>query len=181
MRQISMRDLKLADSLNHMSEIDMLHPENEVEVKKVLKEIGFDIKQNISFIPCLHRDMQQRVAVGFVITGEYSLERKYNKFLDMTDRVVITGMKDRSLAKDMLEIMGKKFTYTNPDESEYKIADNDQRYYSPEKLRELGYTGFEDDTEDTFIQEHGGLDSDCEMIVSQVEALVAIRVSLRGE
>lgn len=177
MRQISMRDLKLADSLSHMSELEMLSPENEAALKEVLAEIGFNVQQPINFIPCLHRDMKQHAAVGFLVTGEYNVDRKYNKFIDTTDRVVIVGMQDPSLAKDMLEIMGKKFSYKNEDETENKTRENDARYYTPEQLAELGYTGMEQDDED---YSEGAVDSDYDMITSQIMALEAIKKSLRG-
>lgn len=181
MRNTSLRDLKLADSLSHMTEVQMINPANDNIVKEVLAEIGYDVTKGISYIPSYHRDMQGKAAVGFQVIGEYHRDKKYHKFVDTFDRVVMAGLSDVHLAKDMAELLGKRFVYKNDDEAPARGLVDDPRYFSEAELYALGYTGFEDDTEDSFLQDHGGPESDWEMINSQVEALIAVRISLRGE
>ena len=177
MRNISLRDLKLADSLSHLNEIELIHPQNEDKVKAVLAQIGFDVRQKIDFIPSYHRDMSGKAEVGFQVIGEYDVDPKYNKFIDTIDRVVVAGYTDINLAKDMAELMGRKFNYKNEDEGDYKAGRKpaDPRYYSEEELLELGYTTGED--EDVYDD----VDNSCEALTSQIEALQTVKEMLRGK
>lgn len=168
---------------HYKSEVEMIRPENDVEIYKVLEAVGFDIKKRISYDVALHRDRQNKTGVGFMAVGEFSTDPKYKGFLDSFERIVVAGMSDPSLGRELAEIAGKRFTYTNADETDVKnprVAD--PRYYSDDELRELGFTGFDDeDPEAEFLADHGGAESDCDMIESQIAALTALRISIRGE
>ncbi len=183
MRNTSLRDLKLADTIAHMSELDMIHPNNDKVIKAVLETIGYDVKQKIDFIPSYHRDMQGKAAVGFQVLGEYNLDPKYDKFVDTIDRVVKAGYTDPHLARDMAELMGKRFSYKNEDEIDVKSnLEDDPRYYTEAEKKAMGFTGFdEDSSEEDFLSEHGGAERDCDMISSQIAALQALKVAVRGE
>lgn len=182
-RNTSLRDLKLADTLSHLSELEMINPANDSLVKAALEIIGYDITKRIDYVPSFHRDRQHKKAVGFQVIGEYSTDPKYKHFLDAFDRIVVCGMTDPSLARELAEIAGKRFTYTNDDEADTRSPRvPDARYYSDEKLKELGFTGFDDDnSEDSFLAEHGGAESDCDMISSQIAALQSLKIAIRGE
>ena len=183
MRNTSLRDLKLADTLSHLSELDMINPANDSTVKYVLAAIGYDVSKTIDYVPSFHRDRQNKAAVGFQVIGEYSTDPKFKSFLDSFDRIVVAGMTDPSLARELAEIAGKRFTYTNDDETDVRSPRvPDARYYSDDELKELGFTGFEDDnSEDSFLAEHGGAESDCDMISSQIAALQSLKIAIRGE
>lgn len=182
MRSLSFRDIMLALP-QFKSEVEMIRPENDVEINKVLEAVGFDVRQKIEYTAALHRDMANKVGVGFLAVGEYNTDPKYNKFVDTTDRTIIAGLSDVSLAKEMCVLMGKKFSYRNDDEADMKFNTNDPRYYDAEQLKELGFTGFDDDatSEDSFLAEHGGAESDCDMISSQIAALQSLKIAIRGE
>lgn len=177
MRNVSLRDLKLADTLSHLNEIEMIHPENDALVHEVLRQIGFDTRQGIEYIPSYHRDMTGKAAVGFQAVGEYKVDPKYNKFIDITDRVVVAGMTDINLAKDMAELMGKRYNYNNQDyeDGKGKKRSNDPRYYSDEELLEMGYTEPEEEDVCDVVEDN------CEAIESQIKALEEIKVMLRGK
>ena len=93
MRNISLRDLMLADSLSHIkSEVELINPKNDVVVNYVLTEIGFDVRQPVEYIPSFHRDMQGKAAVGYQAVGEYMVDPRYNKFIDTMDRIIVAGL-----------------------------------------------------------------------------------------
>lgn len=177
MRNTSLRDLKLADLLSHLTEVEIINPKNDELVKSVLQQIGYDTRQPIEYTVSNHRDMQGKSAVGFQVIGEYNTDPKYKHFLDTVDRVVVAGLTDIHLARDMETLLGKRFIYRNEDETENKTRENDPRYYTPEQLAEMGFTGMEQDDED---YSEGVVDSDYDMITSQIMALEAIKKSLRG-
>lgn len=177
MRNISLRDLKLADSLAHLNEVEMIHPSNDALVNSVLESIGFNTKQGVQYVASLHRDMQGKAAVGFQAIGEYNVDPKYRGFIDTIDRVIVAGLTDISLAKDMAELMGKRYNYKNQDEEDVKKnkKPNDPRYYSDSELLEMGYTS--GDEEDEYEE----TEPDCELITSQINALNEIKIAVRGE
>ena len=179
MRNISLRDLMYGvDSLSDIkSEIDLINPANDERIKAVLEEIGFNTKQGIDYIPSNHRDMRNNVAVGFQVVGEYNTDPSMKHFLDTTDRIVVAGMTDVHLAKDMAELMGKRYTYKNQDEDDIKERKrpNDPRYYSEEELIEMGYTsGNENEIE------YDDVETNCDSISSQIAALQIAKELIRG-
>lgn len=144
MRATSLRDIMLADSLSHIkSEVTLVSPENDVEVAKVLELIGYDVNQAWEYVPSKHRCMGNKVAVGFMVVGEYSRDPKYRHFLDTTDRVIVAGLEDASLAREMQTLMGRKNTYKNSEEKwddGARAKANDPRYFSDQELLDMGYT-----------------------------------------
>lgn len=132
MRSLSVRDLLVAEELSHIkNEIDLIHPQNDELVKFILHQIGFDTRHEIQYIPSLHRDLKGKVAVGFQVVGEYSTDHKYRKFMDTLDRVIICGMKDISLGRELAAMMGSQLQYHNDPE-----ADN----VSDAELENMGFT-----------------------------------------
>lgn len=180
MRQLSVRDLLLALP-QFKNEIELIHPDNDAVVFATLDAVGFDTRQGVTYVAQLHRDMQDKVAVGFMALGEYNVDPKFNKFIDMTDRIVIAGLHDRSLAEEMLNIQGKKFTYINDDEPESKASlkrPHDPRYYDDSELLAMGYTAPD---EDEGIDAEVGSVEDYESVASQIAMLNGIKKLLRGE
>lgn len=179
MRNISLRDLMLAEELSSIkNEIVLINPNNDKLVFSVLQQIGFDTKQEVNYVPSLHRDMQGKIAVGFQAVGEYDTDTKYRPFIDTLDRVIISGMRDISLAKDLIELMGKRYPYRNDDEAEGKSRkrNNDPRYYSDQELLDMGYTSGEEDEEETveYVQE------DYETVSKMIKTLEEVRDQIRG-
>lgn len=175
---LSVRDLMLCEELSHIpNEVSLLHPDNDALVASLLEQVGFNIKKEWTYIPSLHRDMREKAQVGFQIVGEYNTDPKYRHLLDMTDKIVVAGMVDPSLAKEMLEIMGKRFQYKNDEEDvKSRKRPNDPRYYSEEELLEMGYSTGEDE-EEVYEDE----DDSCNSVTSQIAALQSIKVAIRGE
>lgn len=176
MRAISLRDLMLADELSHIkNEVELIHPRNDSIVKYVLQGVGFDTSQPIEYIASYHRDMQNKAAVGFRVVGEYDTHPQYKQFLTPDDRIVLAGMEDISLGKELSLIMGRRFNYHNEDEYEIgakRKKPSDPRYFTDAELLEMGYS--EGDDED---YEEVGLEDE---LTQQITTLENIKNSIRG-
>jgi hypothetical protein len=148
MRATSLRDILLADSLSHIkSEVLLICPENDLAVAAVLEQIGYDINQAWEYVPSRHRDMTNKIAIGYMIVGEYARDDKYRHFLDTTDRVIVRGMSDPSLAREMSALQGRKNMYKGEDKWDdgSRAKKDDPRYYSEAELLEFGYSTGEED------------------------------------
>jgi len=169
MRSLSVRDILKA--LPHFkNEIDIINPANDVEVFAVLDAVGFDSRQGIKYIVANHRDMAKQDGVGYIATGEYNPDRKFNKFITVEDMIVIAGMTDISLGKELALLSGKKFVYKNEDEYDIgpKKRKPDPRYYSDEQLLEMGFTEGNDE------EEYDDVDNSYEAITAQIETLQGV-------
>lgn len=178
MRNISLRSLMLAEELSHIkNEVELIHPSNDEVVKKVLAAIGFDVRHGVEYIPSFHRDMSGKAAIGYQAVGEYNVDPKYNKFIDTLDRVIVAGLTDASLAREMSNLLGKRLSYKNDDplgDARERVLD-DPRYYSEAELLELGYTMGSDEPE------YDAVEDDYESISAQIKVLEDVRDSVRGK
>lgn len=181
MRATSLRDIMLADSLKHIkSEVLLISPSNDSLVADVLEQIGYDIKQPWEYVPSKHRCMGNKISVGFMVVGEYSRDPKYRHFLDTTDRVIVAGMFDAGLARDMSTLMGRKNIYRNDEdkwEDGARARKDDVRYYSDSELLALGFTG---DSEDPDEFEGEYLERDWEETLRAIKVLEETRDLIRG-
>lgn len=129
-RSVSFRDLRLTPTLEQFNEIDMLNIYKDDVMKGVLAACAFDVNQPVLYVPSQHRDMQGKVAVGFVAVGEISLKAEFrmNGMLNMTERLVAAGRRDVSLAKEMAELSGlsRNYTPTECDDDETDGLADDQ-------------------------------------------------------
>lgn len=176
-RVLSLRDLRLADSLKHLNELDIIHPKNDKLVCEVLEMIGFNTKQGIDYIASNHRDLQNKTGVGFQVIGEYNVDPKYRNFVDTVDRIIICGLTDITLAKDMANLMGRSYANNKQQDTDGKSRKkpDDPRYYSEEQLLEMGYTTGDEE------EEYESVEEDYELVTSQINTLNEIKVTLRGK
>lgn len=178
MRNISAKDL-LQALPHYKNEFEIIDKSNDAEVYSVLEAIGMDTRKGVQYDVALHRSMSdpKHPAVGYILSADYSTDPKYKKFLDVTDRIVVQGMVDPSMAKAMEEIRGRRFNYRNEDELEFKQKKpNDPRYYSEEQLIEMGYTsGEEEDSYD------GETSDNYDVVSSQIELFKTLLFAARGE
>lgn len=177
MMNISARDL-LKGLTHFKNEFDIIDPANDAEVYAVLEAIGMDTRKGVSYDVALHRDRSNTVAVGFMLSAEYNLDPKFRKFHDNTDRLVLAYMQDPSLGRELDEISGKRFAYRNDEELEQKVKTpkDDPRYYSEAELKEMGYTGGDEEEE-----YDGQVTDNYEVLTSQIETMKALLKIARGE
>jgi hypothetical protein len=147
-------------------------------VYAVLEAIGMDTRKGVQYDVALHRSMvdPKNPAVGYILSADYSVDSKFKDFLDTTDRIVVAGMVDPSLARQMEEIRGKRFSYVNAEEIDFKDhVVEDARYYSKEKLLEMGYTG--EPEEDEY---DGQVSDNYETVASHIQVMKDILIAARG-
>lgn len=152
MRATSLRDIMLADSLSGFkNEVSVIHPDNDGVVQSILQQIGYDVNSEWWYEASKHRNLRGQIAIGYMIVGEYSKDPKYRHFLDTTDRIIVAGMCDPSLGRDMSALMGRKNIYRNDDDKwndGSRAKKDDPRYYSEAELLEYGYTSGNEEDED---------------------------------
>lgn len=175
-RVLSARDV-LKALPHYKNEFDVIDPKNDSEVYAVLEAVGMDTRKGVSYDVALHRDLSNTVAVGFMLSAEYNTDSKFKNFLDTTDRIVVAGMLDPSLAREMEEIRGRRFAYRNDEEVEHKSSKpNDPRYYTDEQLKEMGYTSGDEEEE-----YDGDVTDNYEVLSSQIETMKQLLKIARGE
>ena len=143
MRVISVTDLKLVDSLSHLTYIDIINPANDVLLLPVLEELGFDTDYPIQIDACQHRNLQNKVVVNYLISGEMSLNRKHvnSVYYDAMDRAIAASYTDRELAKDLLERgnvqVSYETLYSSDEKQQREIMNILDHYCDPEESERI--------------------------------------------
>lgn len=175
MKSISARDV-LKALPHYKNEFDVISKDNDAEVYGVLDAVGFDSRRGVVYEVALHRDMSGKVAVGYRLCGEFNPDPKYRQFHDLTERIAINGLTDPTFARELEEIRGKRFDYNNKEEIEVKDNTHGKhRYYSEEELKDMGYTGGEE--EDDY---DGPVSDNYETITQQIETMKTLLKIARG-
>jgi len=129
-KNVSFRDLQLATVLAGLNEIQMTYPENDDKMRWVLAQCGIDVEYDIEYVPCLHRDLRGKVAVGFMACGELNINRNVlnSPVCDVTDRLVAAAYQDPSLAKELATMLSSKADYRGLTdiESESDLEDEEE-------------------------------------------------------
>lgn len=119
MRTLSLRDVMLHEKLKGKNEIKIIHPSNDNLMREVLYDCGFDVKQGIAYIPSLHRDMQNKIAVGFQVVGELRKDREFinSGMCDVYELISIASETDVSLAKELCSLQDGRINYEAVDKN----------------------------------------------------------------
>lgn len=133
-RVFSFRDLLRIPALSGLNEIQLLHPAMDSTVNAYLRELGFDLKQAILYVPSKHRDLSGKVAVGFRAIGEISDNREFltSRLCTITERLLAAAEKDPSLCRELCNLMGNSINLGDGDTSS-----EDEDF--PEELVETDY------------------------------------------
>jgi len=156
-RTISFRDLMLCEELAHIkNEVELLHTSNDDLMRSLLSKIGFDVDYPVAYIPSKHRDMQNKIAVGFMAVGDISLNREFinSPMCSVTERMVAASYTDPSLTRELSNLMGNQVNL--------KTLMSDESEYDGEELA--------DDM----------LEPDREFVSAQIKVLESIRDDIRG-
>ena len=106
----SLSDLKLISELAHMSEFDMVHPDNDELMAKYLWKLGCDVP-DYPWMYCAakHRNIQNQIVVGYRAIAEVRCDPEYlNSFMaDITQRQTIVSYTDPSKMEEMAELSFK--------------------------------------------------------------------------
>ena len=157
-RIFSLSDLQLIPELRGMSEFDMIHPKNDSLINKYLAQLGFNTNMPILYVPNKHRNMQNKVVVGYRAVGEITQDREFlnSRFCSPIERVIAASRMDISLTRELSKLMGTS-----------SIDFSNSALNSPL-----------DDYETQGSSEY--IESDAEEVASQISVLESIRDSVRG-
>lgn len=139
MKQVSFRDLKRIPELSVFTEFQMLQPSMDCVLLPWIKMFGIDTDYEVEYIPNVHRDLFNKVALGFRAVGEISCNRLdiNGPFMDMTDRLVAVAYQDKSLLEELAELSGKVLDYRG--DGEMLIDEDNPNLVFPYELREPNY------------------------------------------
>lgn len=151
-RVLSFRDLQLIPELGGLTEIELLEIARDGLVNDYLAQLGFNVLSPILYVPAKHRDLQGGVGVGFRAVGEITTSESYldNPLCTQVERLIITGLKDMSLTRELAKMMGAGVDY-------YGAINAEDENFPPELIEE-----------------------DAEEVLDQMELLVMIRDEIRG-
>lgn len=156
-RVISFRDLMVCSQLSHIkNEVELLSIANDDLVSSILDKIGFDVDYPILYVPSKHRDMQNKVAVGFMVVGEISLNRSFvNSFLcSATERMIAACYTDPTLTKELSRLSGNRVNY--------------------QAMLQDGVEGEGDELPEDMLE------PDRHVVAAQIAQLIEIRDAIRG-
>ena len=110
MKTLSFRDLQLCTKFKGMNEIQMLSLENDETMAWVLEQVGFDTEYAVSYIPLVHRDLQNNVGLGFMAVGEINMNKSFidSSICTLTDRMIASAYIDPSLTRELSSLMGMR-------------------------------------------------------------------------
>lgn len=133
-RVFSFRDLKLIPELSHLTEYQMVRLENDALVNKALSLLGFSLRNPIFYVPCLHRDLQGKTAVGFRATGTLNNDMAYieSQLCPQIERLIHSARRDASLASELARMIGHSVNldddYASDPVTVFEEADVDPDY-----------------------------------------------------
>jgi hypothetical protein len=107
-RVFSFRDLQLIPEISEYTELELLAPIRDGMVNKYLALLGFNIQAPILYVPAKHRDMQNKVGIGFRAVGEITQDREFlnSKLCSPIERLIAASYYDMSLTRELARMMG---------------------------------------------------------------------------
>ena len=156
---VSFSDLLACSELSHIrNEIELLSIDNDDLMGNILGQIGFDIEFPISYEASKHRNLQNKVVVGFCAIGEIDINSKYirSNLCSLTERIIATVYTDPSLTRQLSGLVGMRMTST------MMLKESDGGEHSEEGF--LDYM----------------IEPDYEFVTEQIANLEAIRDIIRG-
>lgn len=123
-RTVSFRDLMVCTKLSHIkNEIELLDIKNDAIMSDILSEIGIDIEYPVTYVPSKHRDLQNKVGVGFMAVGDISLNRSFinSSLCSVTERMIAASYSDPSLTRELGTLLGHQVNFRSllEDETEF--------------------------------------------------------------
>lgn len=161
-KSVSFRDILRIPRFSGFREMDLLHPSLDESVLPYLYALGIDTRFPLEIDVFLHRDMSNKVDVGYRWCGTMRRDNEFvdSGFCEMIDRVSIAMLQDVSLGLEMCSLMNKTFDYKKASDmsSMSDCRGNDQ--------------GLREDLED--------FDEDYERNSNLIKMLEEVRDSVRG-
>lgn len=156
-RVLSFRDLQRIPALSHLREPDMLSIANDALINSYLAVLGFNINASILYEPAKHRDMTNKVGVGYRAVGTITQDRTYlnSPMCTPIERMIAASQTDMSLTRELAKLAG---TNSHSDLTDSRAASS-----GGEGGQEFDYT-----------------EPDCDDIAKQIQYLIELRDTIRG-
>lgn len=132
-RVFSFRDLKRIPELSNFSEIELIHPRHDQTMRAYLYVLGFDIMKPIYYVPAMHRDLSNNVAIGFMAVGDIrtgAVDYLNSPLADEIERLIVIARKDMSLAVTLARMMGHSVDLTD-DSLDTEDCNLPEEYWEP--------------------------------------------------
>lgn len=116
MKTISYYDLQLIPELSHLSQFDIMSPDNDYLVNPFLHKIGFDLERcGLEYRVCQHRSLTGKIVLGLQIAGEVRIDREFlsSPWATAEDKMIAAGRYDRSLGNELSNMLGVTVQYGN--------------------------------------------------------------------
>lgn len=123
MINISFSDVLLIDEFKGLRELDLLDVKMDAKALPYLHELGLNKNAGYEIIAHKHRNLQNKVVVGFMYSGDIRQDDNFrkSKFCTLMDRVIMSAKKDFSLTKELCTMMGgSSSAYSNINEDDEK-------------------------------------------------------------
>lgn len=127
---VSFRDVLTIPEFNKYNEIQLLPVEMDSKVKPYLWQFGMDTKQSFSISAVKHRDLNDKVAIGYRYNGRLRLDKEWttSKYCDVMQRISATAYYDPSLTVELCNLIGSTTDFNKLD------ADTDVNEEFPHEL-----------------------------------------------
>jgi len=133
----------------------MLSIANDALINSYLGQLGFNVEAAVFYEPAKHRDLQNKVAVGFRAVGTITQDREYlnGPMCTPIERMIAASQTDMSLTRELAKLAGTS--------SHAELTTN--RQVSGENQQEQDYS-----------------EPDFEDVAAQIKQLEELRDSIRG-
>ena len=113
MISVSFSDILKMPEFKGYNEVQLLHPSMDKKVLPYLYVAGLDYKRGYQVVAFKHRNLQQKVVVGYLWSGEVRSDDDYrnSSMCSAIDRVIMSSKKDFSLTKELSTLMGGGLAY----------------------------------------------------------------------
>lgn len=115
MLSFSLRDIKLITEFKPYNEIQLISLEMDDRMAYYLSKLGFDLDYPVSYLASNHRDLQNKVGVGFRVVGDIQINREFltSDVCDVYTRIAATSYQDRSLTRELCQLQNSSLNYSS--------------------------------------------------------------------
>lgn len=113
MKTVSVFDLQRIEELSHLTIFDIIDVKNDDLVYPYLAILGIDIEYPVMYQVAYHRTLANECKVGYLLAGEIQCNREFanSPWCTAQDRMIIAGVTDFSLAKELMEMSNTQISY----------------------------------------------------------------------
>jgi len=133
MYNISVSDLLKLDDFKHLNEVQLIHPDNDEKVLNHARTAGMDICGGYEYSASQHKNMTDKVVVGYRLIGELTNAPSFrtSPFCTSEIRTLSHLRRDVSLTQEMVKLSGGCFSYGKNTEEDAESERECESMYEP--------------------------------------------------